>query len=360
MSRKNKSKAKKIYYEMKETKPVFVAPEVDIPENIVENYRWLFTKTQAELLDILPKMMEKYYSEEKIIAIPDFILVEGTIPICLVAHMDTVHITKPTETQLVYNILGHSYSSPFGIGADDRAGIIAILEILKKGFRPHIIFTTDEEIGGLGADMFTNVFPKFPFDLKYFIQIDRKGNGEAVFYDCDNGLFELYINDAGFHTEIGSFTDIATFMQFYDIAGVTISAGYLDEHTKTETLYVGALEYTIAGVIRLLEDAPNAEYFDAQISYESYVYSNWNYNYGTYSQKKETDSPSKIGYGIWDDEAEEGFENEPINDIYKQSSLYGLSTVVCTLCGEEFEADLESFFIKCPHCNAIQSSGKKY
>ena len=277
-----------------------ILPEpVVIPDNTVEKYRWLFTKEQDELVDLLPKMLEKYYKVDDIFAIPDFILVEGTIPICLVAHMDTVHMIKPTEAQLIYSPTGHSYSSPLGIGADDRAGIIAILEILEKGYRPHILFTTDEEIGGLGADMFISIFPdKFPFELKYFIQIDRKGIGQAVFYDCDNDLFELYMNDFGFLTHQGSFTDIATFMTEYDVAGANLSAGYFDEHTKVETLYVAGLDYTINGIERMLKDVANAEFYTADVkdwysNYGSGVYSNFNYNNDYYGRKD--DPYDKIG-----------------------------------------------------------------
>ena len=35
--------------------------------------------------------------------------------------------------------------SPDGLGADDRAGVFMIMNIVKAGFRPHVIFTTDEE-----------------------------------------------------------------------------------------------------------------------------------------------------------------------------------------------------------------------
>jgi len=367
MSKKRyKNSAKTTYkYVSKYDKPTPVVAEIieDVEDNTVERYRELFTKEQAELLKELPVTLEEYFDKEDIFVTDAFILAQGNIPICLVAHMDTVHMTKPTKWQIRYNKEYHSYSSPLGIGADDRAGIIAILEILKKGHRPHVIFTTDEEIGGLGADAFTQVFEDFPFDLKYFIQIDRRGTGQAVFYDCDNDLFELYINEFGFGTEIGSFTDIATFMEIYDIAGVNLSAGYVSEHTKVETLYVDALDYTIHGIERMLLDEENATFFTADISPYSYSslygggWNNHNYNtdYGKDSSKADPYYDSRYGnYPIKKLGEEE--EEEPINDVYKYASLFGLDTMICKMCGEEFETDLNSMYSTCPGCHVTQTT----
>lgn len=58
--------------------------------------------------------------------------------------------------------------SPQGLGADDRAGIFAIIQIIKSGLRPHIILTTDEEVGGVGADLLSKNGNPFA-DLRYII-----------------------------------------------------------------------------------------------------------------------------------------------------------------------------------------------
>lgn len=312
---------------------------------------------------MLPVMLQKYYTEDDIFGIDDFVLAKGNIPICLVAHCDTVHLRQPKTEEIIYDKISHSYSSPVGIGADDRAGIMAILEILERGYRPHVLFTTDEEIGGIGADFFVTVFPTFPYDLKYFIQIDRRGTGQAVYYDGENDLFEFYISEFGFDTQIGSFTDIVTFMQEYDIAGVNLSAGYVSEHTKVETLYVDGLDYTINGIERMLLDYDNADYFDAQVKYGgfSYGYSNYNYadNWGKSgkSTKKSTKSKYPSGWDFDDyEEEEDEFSIEPIDDVYKHPALFGMETMICAFCGEEFEADLNSMYAKCTGCGVTQST----
>ena len=45
---------------------------------------------------------------------------------------------------------------PDGIGGDDRCGVFNILDILSQGYLPHVIFSWNEEIGGVGATKFSD------------------------------------------------------------------------------------------------------------------------------------------------------------------------------------------------------------
>ena len=45
--------------------------------------------------------------------------------------------------------------------------------------------------------------------LKFIVKIDRRGNHDAVYYDCDNLEFEKCITSKGFKTAFGSFSDIS-------------------------------------------------------------------------------------------------------------------------------------------------------
>ena len=111
-------------------------------ENIYETMNLRITETAFELhlRKIYPTVLET----------KDYICAEGVIPIALVAHMDTVFF-KPATT-IYYDRQKNTMWSPMGLGADDRAGVFAIIQILQSGLRPHIIFTTDEEKGCLGAE----------------------------------------------------------------------------------------------------------------------------------------------------------------------------------------------------------------
>ena len=83
---------------------------------------------------------------------PGYLYAEGTIPVLLVAHMDTVH-RQPVE-QICYSADGAVAMSPQGIGGDDRCGVWMILQILHTA-SCHVLFCEDEEVGCVGAKKFT-------------------------------------------------------------------------------------------------------------------------------------------------------------------------------------------------------------
>ena len=82
-----------------------------------EQFKAICRKTQNELmLYVLGKLRKKY---NKIRLHKDFIFAEGDIPVCVVAHLDTVH----AETPKVFLEEEDKISSPQGIGGDDRCGV---------------------------------------------------------------------------------------------------------------------------------------------------------------------------------------------------------------------------------------------
>ena len=206
---------------------------------------------KAMLLNMASYLKKKYGS---VIATPDYLYVEGTIPIALVAHLDTVFPTPAYE--VYYDREQQVIWSPQGLGTDDRAGILAIVKLVREGYRPHIILTMDEELGALGASALTTVHPTHPFhDLKYIIQLDRRGKEDSVFYDCDNQLFEDYVNSFGFKTARGTFSDISIICPSWGIAGVNLSIGYEEEHSYVETFHTIPFLQTYNRVKRMLSCA---------------------------------------------------------------------------------------------------------
>ena len=172
--------------------------------------------------------------------------------------MDTVFKKQPE--QIFFDPKHNVMWSPQGLGADDRAGVFAIVQIIRAGFRPHIIFTTDEERGAFGAVALSRM--ECPFkELKYLIELDRRGSDDCVFYDCDNHDFVDYVENFGFSLNYGSFSDISEICPAWMKAGVNLSVGYYNEHSETEVLYVGQLLATISKVIKMLEVAEAAPEF---------------------------------------------------------------------------------------------------
>ena len=133
--------------------------------------------TQEALLSKLPEYLsERSYS---VIATDYYIL--GVSPSediqpCLVAHLDTINThrgagsynysTKKWETgqkatpkaeDLMisdrYITLSPEANPKLAcLGADDRCGVKTILNVIEAGKRPHVLFTTDEEIGCVGSN----------------------------------------------------------------------------------------------------------------------------------------------------------------------------------------------------------------
>lgn len=189
-----------------------------------------------------------------------FVYAEGEIPILLVAHMDTV-FNKPPK-RLFYNMKEDKIFNPNGgLGGDDRCGVYAIMKLLEK-YRPHVLFTEDEEIGCIGAVKAANKLSK-P-NVKYIIEFDRRGSNDCVFYDCGNEEFMNYIESFGFVTNYGTCSDISVLGGKWNIASVNLSSGYYHEHTEKEYIIFRELIKTINRVEKMLNMYKKAPYFDYQ------------------------------------------------------------------------------------------------
>lgn len=275
--------------------------------------RALCSMTQPALKNTLISTLKKKYSD--VLYDGKFIMAKGDIPIALIAHMDTVFSYPPED--IYYDKEQNVIWSPDGLGADDRAGIFAILQILKRGFRPTIIFTEDEESGCLGATDLVTKIEEAPWPINFCIQLDRRGENDCVFYDCDNPDFEKYIEQYGFEKKFGSFTDIAIICPDWGMAGVNLSVGYKDEHSISETLRPGCLINTINKVCNLLTDFISlAEDEQPKFEYIPIMRGGWD-KYGTYCYG-----------GYYDDSYSEDYWKS-----WYEQNRETFATFKCTECG---------------------------
>lgn len=197
-----------------------------------------------------------------------YLFAEGELPICLIAHMDTVFHTSPS--QFFYDPDKQILWSPDGAGFDDRTGVYAILSILEAGYKPSIIFTDQEEKGGIGAHSLINNYPEGCFkDCRALIELDRANEKDCIFYDCDNEDFEKYISSFGFELNWGTFSDISIIAPAWGIAAVNLSVGYYLEHTRSEYLKCDELDKTIEKVKKILDKSKDMSSY----SYIPYIYS---------------------------------------------------------------------------------------
>ena len=217
-----------------------------------KNYKVLkaFIEAPEELIyAACLNFLKKKYLEKNIAATPTYIYAAGTIPITLVAHLDTV-LSKPAKVR--YNKLTNILRGTAGLGADDRAGVFLIIKLIQAGYRPNVLFTTGEELGGLGALDFIKEHPKAPNKTNFIIELDRRNAVDAVFYDCGNQEFKSFILDYGFKEAKGLFSDISFIAPAWNIAAVNLSIGYYNEHTLKEFLKLKDLENTYRKVCKIL------------------------------------------------------------------------------------------------------------
>lgn len=204
------------------------------------------TDNEFDLLKILLQLEEESLEEVVIEYLQEkyhyvftepghYVMALGSLPIVLVAHLDTVFLPPK---KIYYDKEENVIFSGRGLGADDRAGVWIIFQLLKAGFRPSILFTLGEEDGCVGAMEFTNAFSDLPsIQTNFGIELDRHGRNDCVFYDCDNPEFTAFIESYDFKTKKGSFSDISAIAPLWGIAFANVSVGYEDEHTRYEILH---------------------------------------------------------------------------------------------------------------------------
>lgn len=208
---------------------------------------------------------------------------ENKPKVVLVAHIDTVKdtgqrqydyyktntpVTTKRATEPVYGnnktIIRNKDFNSGCLGADDRAGVVAIMEIFKKFDFCGMLFTNYEEIGCLGASEFVNKYKdkglEHEFDdCKLFIEIDRRGTRHYVDYIRNPKEMKEWIDGFGWIEDWGRFSDILTLSEHFKIPSINVATGYYNEHTANEYLvlseYFECMEF-VSKVVAKIDEAP--------------------------------------------------------------------------------------------------------
>lgn len=216
-----------------------------------------------------------------------FVYAEGEIPVLLVAHMDTVH--KHTPDIICMSDDKSIMMSPFGIGGDDRCGVAMILEVIKD-LRCHVLFTEDEEVGGIGAGKFCK--SEIKPEVNFIIEFDRANENDAVYYQLDNEVFAETVEKYGFVRDYGSYSDIVDIAPELGCAAVNLSCGYYNAHTQHEFVSIPQMYAQIERAKELIANESESffEWKEAKYSRDWYYggYDEWYDNdyYGLESKSK--------------------------------------------------------------------------
>lgn len=223
------------------------------------------------------------------IARDGFVYAEGDMPVLLVAHMDTVH--KHTPDVICMSDDKSIMMSPFGIGGDDRCGITMILEIIKE-LRCHVLFTEDEEVGGIGANKFceSEIKPK----INFIIEFDRAHENDAVYYQLDNERFMETVESYGFVRDYGTYSDIVDIAPTLGCAAVNLSCGYYNAHTQHEFVSLPQMYAQVERAKALIIGEQNNFFEWKETNFDNWgYYGGWYDNYGYSNSKATLDKQSK-------------------------------------------------------------------
>lgn len=213
----------------------------------------MFNSTEAQLLELF----NQEFSDG--VRTNDYWFLRGTLPITLLAHVDTVGGKKDNKRQLMQ--FRRLLTRENGVlGGDDRAGCMAIWKILRERMRnglqlPNVILCDGEESGGTGIKRFIADKIYDFADTNLCIEIDRKGCNDYVTYSKDLPKeVSNYVESFGFNSAWGSFSDIGVIINEHSVASVNVSAGFYDNHSKDEYVKLDELELTINRVMAMLDD----------------------------------------------------------------------------------------------------------
>jgi hypothetical protein len=195
----------------------------------------------------------------------DYSYHQGSLPILLVAHVDTVFDSLIEEKKLKSEDICKSstiWCAPaHGLGADDRAGVYIVSKI-REQLDCSLLLTDGEETGGRGALRFAE---ENKDDFLAIVEFDRRGKNDAVFYGCRNIDFIKTVTTSYFQYNTGSFSDISIIAPSADIAAVNLSCGYMNEHSTGEYLILpdmlDSLEQGICLIQKLLQEGKKYNYY---------------------------------------------------------------------------------------------------
>lgn len=148
------------------------------------------------------------------------------------------------------------------LGADDRAGVVVMLNMIEHNIPGLYYFFMGEESGTVGSSSILEDSPEIFEPYKKCISFDRKGYGSIITVQmgsrCCSPAFAFQLakeltasSDYHFQSDpTGIFTDSATFMD--DIPECTnISIGYFNEHSTEEFQNITYLENFCEAVLKV-------------------------------------------------------------------------------------------------------------
>jgi len=236
--------------------------DMSLMEKFIDMTKWTYILGQEDELayifpsDIIKDPIGNYYMKI------------GQSDTMFTCHLDTATSKKVKVNHLFENEddeAKQTFISTDGrtiLGADDKAGVLIMLNMIENKVPGLYYFFIGEEKGTVGSNGILEADPKFFESYKKCIAFDRRGYGSIITKQygsscCSPEFAEALVKEMAKATgttfkedPTGVYTDSAVFMDI--IPEVTnISVGYFNEHSGQEFQNMTYLEWLCAAVIEV-------------------------------------------------------------------------------------------------------------
>lgn len=243
-----------------------------------------------------------------------------------------------------FNHLGEQVS----LGADDKNGIFAILELLKMGYKFNFIFTIGEECGCIGIKelLAEKTFADSVESKPFALIIDRR-NGRDIIGFGNEYCVGLDYKIEQFSESLGiKYTCAQGLCSDADhisnhIECVNLSCGYYEAHSEKEYTNLKELKTTILLAARILDEF---KYESLPVDrYKKKSYS----SYSTFSSRD--DDYYGWDNGGWEDSYS---EKKPQENAISTDEMDGRTIIICPQCQTETTLqDIWMLYGECPMCS---------
>lgn len=231
----------------------------------------------------------------------------GESDVMFTAHLDTATSALTTVVHVIEkNIIKTDGKSI--LGADDKAGVAIMLNMIENNIPGLYYFFLGEEVGCIGSRKVATVQKENKIEgINKVISFDRRGNNSIITYqsgarccsDTFGSALAKALNDVDStfkyeNDDTGILTDSVQFVSIYAEC-TNISVGYQNEHTFSEKQDIEHLTKLAEACLKVDWNALPVERDPSTTEYKSYG------SYGTYGSYGKS-SYGYTGRGYYDDE----------------------------------------------------------
>jgi hypothetical protein len=305
--------------------------------NIRETFLKLTSRTyphgkEQDIFDFLPESLQLDEFGNLFIKI-------GESDTMFTSHLDTATSADTIVNHIIEGDIIKTDGKSI-LGADDKAGVTIMLNMIEKSVPGLYYFFLGEEVGCVGSKKVADKHKEKKIDyINKVVSFDRRGTNSVITFQasqrCCSDSFanelanQLNLSDSNFKYSsdpTGVYTDSAQFVSIYPEC-TNISVGYDFEHTMQEKQDILHLERLSEAVTKIDWNSLPVERDPLTVEYEEY-----GYGYGRYATYDD--------YPDWGEYYKPKKPKETKTYFFDRSNNYVSSFTIDDLTGEYTAVDL--------------------